>query len=250
MFLLFSLVFMRMTGAVAFNPVLGRTNYPNAAKGALILMLTALAYAGTDGALAHEPAGMLEFGVMLFKELMVGFAIGYSMEIAFAVVRFGGAVIDHMMGLAMAQTYDPQYNAQMTVTSNLYYLFLMLLFLTLDGHVRLLTLIFSSARLVPYGQVAIRPELSGFMLEIFKSSMAMGLQFAFPLIAMELVTEAASGILMRMIPQINVFSVNIQLKILVGMMMLVFLFAPMSSRLYLIIDNVFVYIENVLALLA
>ncbi len=77
----------------------------------------------------------------------------------------------------------------------------------------------------------------------------MGLQFAFPLLAIELVTESAVGILMRMIPQINVFAVNFQIKIIVGLMMLFLMFNPMSDRLYLIIDNMFLYIEQLLNLM-
>lgn len=160
MFILFALVFMRMTGAIALNPILGRSNIPNPVKGAMILVLSFLLYGGTDGVLTHEPAFMLEFGFMLIKELMVGFAIGFSMELSFAVVRFAAAVLDYIMGLSMAQTYDPQYNTQMTITSGMLYTFLVLLFLAGDGHVRLMALIYHSARLIPFGEVMIRPELS------------------------------------------------------------------------------------------
>ncbi len=138
MFILFALIFMRMTGAVALNPILGRSNIPNAAKGALIFCLSILMYGHTDGILAHEPVVMLEFGLMLIKEMMIGFAIGFSMELSFAVVRFAAAVVDYIMGLSMAQTYDPQYNTQMTITSGMLYTFLVLLFLAGDGHVHLL----------------------------------------------------------------------------------------------------------------
>ena len=62
-------------------------------------------------------------------------------------------------------------------------------------------------------------------------------------------TEAAVGILMRIIPQINVFAVNFQLKIIVGLMMLVYMFNPMASKLYTIIDNLFLYIEEALLLM-
>ena len=127
MFILFALVFMRMTGAIALNPILGRSNIPNPVKGAMILVLSFLLYGGTDGVLTHEPAFMLEFGFMLIKELMVGFVIGFSMELSFAVVRFAAAVLDYIMGLSMAQTYDPQYNTQMTITSGMFYTFLVLL---------------------------------------------------------------------------------------------------------------------------
>ncbi len=245
MLILFALVVMRMSGAVVFNPVLGRTNLPRTAKGAMVLMLSLLLYLGVEGNLQHQPANLIEFGVMLLKELMVGFVgIGYSMELGFMVIRFASSIIDQTMGLSMAQTYDPQYNTQMTITSNLYYAFLFLLFLAGDGHVRLLALFFSSARLIPFGQVTIDTGLARMMLETFTANITMGLQLAFPIIAMELVTEAAVGILMRMIPQINVFAVNFQLKIIVGLMMLLFMFSPMSERLYVIIDNMFMYMQQ------
>lgn len=249
MFILFALIFMRMTGAIALNPVLGRSNIPNAAKGAMIFLLSFLLYGQSGGVLAHEPAVMLEFGWMLIKEMMIGFAIGFSMELSFAVVRFAAAVVDYIMGLSMAQTYDPQYNTQMTITSGMLYAFLVLMFLAGDGHVRLMALIYQSARLVPFGEVVIRPELSELMLEIFKSSIATGLQMALPIIAMELVMEAAVGILMRVIPQINVFAVNFQLKIIVGMMLLVYLFSPIATKLNGIIDQIYLYVEEVLTLM-
>ena len=59
MLILFALIVMRMSGAVAFNPVLGRTNVPRAAKGALVFMLSLLLYLGVEGNLQHEPSGML-----------------------------------------------------------------------------------------------------------------------------------------------------------------------------------------------
>ena len=249
MFILFALVFMRMTGAVMFNPVLGRTNIPNAYKGALIFMLTLMLYVAAGGVLQHEPGTMVEFGVMLVQELVVGFVLGFSMELFFMVVRFASSIMDQTMGLSMAQVYDPTTRTQMTVSSGLYYAFLFMLFMAVDGHVHLIGLYFTSARLIPFGKVQFRPELYEMILELFKSNIVMGLQFAFPIIAMELVTEAAVGILMRMIPQINVFAVNFQLKIAVGMMMLVYLFSPMADRVHVILRDMFLYMERLLVLM-
>lgn len=249
MFILFALVVMRMTGAIVFNPILGRTNLPRTAKAAFIFSLSLLLYLQEGGILQHQPSGMLEYGFMLIKELMVGFSIGFSMELSFAIIRFSSAITDYTMGLSMAQVYDPQYHTQMTITSGLFYAFLALLFLATDGHVRLISLFFTSARLIPFGEVTIRQELYLFMLELFKSSIVTGLQVAFPLVAMEMVTEAAVGILMRMIPQINVFAVNFQIKIIVGLMILLFMFNPMADKLNVIIQQIFVNIEQLLDLM-
>lgn len=180
---------------------------------------------------------------------MVGFILGFSMELFFMIIRFASSIMDYTMGLSMAQSYDPTTNTQMTVSSGLFYAFLFLLFLAGDGHVRFLGLIIGSVRLIPFGQVQFGPEVSQLMLEIFKINIVTGLQFAFPIIAMEMVTETAVGILMRMIPQINVFAVNFQLKILVGLMMLVYMFSPMSDKLYMILDDMFLYMQRLIALM-
>jgi flagellar biosynthetic protein FliR len=57
----------------------------------------------------------------------------------------------------------------------------------------------------------------------------MGLQFAMPIIVIEILSEVAIGIMMRVVPQINIFAINFQVKIIVGMLMIFLLFAPMSD---------------------
>lgn len=246
MFLLFSLAVMRMSGAIVFNPVFGRSNFPSSAKAALVLVLSLMLYAGTGGMLVHEPESLLEYGIMLVTELLFGFVMGFCVEISIQIVRFASAVMDYIMGLSMAQIYDPQYNAQMTVTSQLYYLFFMLLFFAVDGHLRLLDLVFGSVRMVPFGTVSIGPELAWAMLELFQDSIIMGLQYAMPLIALELMVEIVMGVIMRMIPGINVFTINFQVKIIAGLLMLWLLFGPMADKLEVIADDM---IQNVFRLI-
>ena len=83
----------------------------------------------------------------------------------------------------------------------------------------------------------------------FSTAITMGMQLAFPLVAMELIAEAAVGILMRIIPQINVFVVNFQVKIVVGLMILVMMFSPMADRLYTVIGTLFTDMQQVVRLM-
>ena len=102
----------------------------------------------------------------------------------------------------------------------------------------------------PFGEVSIHTLLMPkLMMELFVSSMKMGLELAFPIMGIELMTEVALGILMRVIPQINIFQVNFQLKIALGLMMMYFLLVPMSDKMNDIINSAFVYLERVMRLL-
>ena len=69
------------------------------------------------------------------------------------------------------------------------------------------------------------PELAQGMMKIFTDVFLLAIRLAMPFVAMEFVLEVGMGILMRFVPQIQVFSINFQLKQGLAFIML-FLFAP------------------------
>ena len=249
MAILFALVVMRVSGALALNPVFGRTNLPLRAKACMIVALSVLLYQTSGGELAHAPGTMVEYIVMLMGELLMGLILSFVMELAFMVVRFASAIMDYCMGLSMAQIYDPQYGTQATVSSGLYYVFMALVFFATNGHLRLLGIFFVSARLVPFGTMSLDPRLMEVMTEAFCQAVVMGFQFAFPLVAIEMMSEAAMGILMRVVPQINVFAINFQVKIAVGLLMFLLMFTPMADRLEVILDRLYVTMQHLVILM-
>lgn len=239
MLILFSLIVMRMSGMILFNPIFGSNTIPARAKAALIMAFSMMLYMWTGGTLLHEPGSLLEYGVMLSTELLMGFVLGFAVTLAVFAIRYAAAIIDFIMGLSMAQVYDPDTKTQITVSSEILYVYLMLLFFAVNGHLRLVSVFFGSANLVPFGQATFGIPLYTAVLDIFRESITLGMQIAFPIVAMELVTEAAVGIMMRMIPQINVFSINFQIKIIVGMLMLLFLFSPIGDKMSVMITGMF-----------
>ena len=62
MLLLFSFIVMRMSGAIVFNPIFGRINYPQRARAAFILVLSFFCYSYTGGVLRVAPTSFIEYG--------------------------------------------------------------------------------------------------------------------------------------------------------------------------------------------
>ena len=54
---------------------------------------------------------------------------------------------------------------------------------------------------------------------------------ALPILAAELLGELGMGILMKAIPQINAFVINIELKVVLGLVLVLLLMAPFSDFL-------------------
>ena len=94
MFILFSLIVMRMSGAIALNPIFGRINFPSSAKAAFVFVCSLLLYSGMGQELGREPSGLIEYGVMLVSELLFGFILGFGMELSVLVVRFASSVFE------------------------------------------------------------------------------------------------------------------------------------------------------------
>lgn len=229
---LFSMIAMRISGLIFMNPLFGRRNVPNNAKAAMVLVFTFLVYSTMEEPeLSYEFASSFLYGFFLLKEFLVGYVLGYVMELFFFVITHAGSIIDFHMGLSMSMVYDPQTNAQIAMSGNLYQIFYTLIFFAVDGHLVLIRMLLRSGELVPYGEVVFTQGLALAVLDLFRGCVVLAVRFAFPIIAIEFLVEVAVGIMMKVAPQVNVFVINIQIKIAVGFLVLLFLLSPMKSWL-------------------
>lgn len=230
--MLFFLVFMRMTGFIFLNPVLGRRNIPNIAKAGLTMALAFLVYMAETAAGTSEDVeagSAVVYGVLLMKEFLVGYLLGFVMQLFDMVMTFAGTVIDFQLGLSMAQVYDPQNGGQVALTGNVLQIYFLLLFFAVDGHLALMKILATSGDVVPYGEVAFAKGASWMMLDIFMQCVVLAVQMAFPVIAFEFLVEVGVGIVTKINPQVNLFVLSIQLRLAVGIIFMVFLVSPFGS---------------------
>lgn len=227
---LFLLILARMSGFVLFNPLFGRQSIPGPVKSGLILLLSVTAYAATDY-LPAVPGTILEVCLRFLLELGLGYILGLVMNLFFYVPLLGGETIDIQMGMSMGRTYDPSSQSSTTVTASLLNVLMMLLFFAANGHQTLLRIILVSGRIVPFGAVALGQDVYNAVVELFIQCTILGIKLAMPILAAELLGQVGMGILMKVIPQINVFAINIELKVIIGLGLLFLLVAPFSDYL-------------------
>lgn len=242
---LFSLIMMRMSGFILLNPIFGRRNVPMRVKAGFIFFLTLLIYS-QSAETAFETSSTIEFGFLLAKEFAAGFIIGFTMELFFFAITFGGYIIDFQLGLSMAMVYDPQSNAQVAVTGSLLQNWFLLLFFAVDGHLVLMKLLVTSAEIVPYGGILITRDLWVRMSEIFLQCVDLGMRLAIPIIAAEFLIEVGVGVMNKVVPQVSVFVINIQMKLIVGMGLLVILFSPIGEHLNRIMNEMMKTVQGIL----
>lgn len=227
---LFTLIFMRVTGFVLFNPILGRNSLPNLVRAGIIMVFSVFVMS-MAGEAPTAPGSIVEFALRLLLELGVGFVLGFVMQLFFMIIEVGGEVIDAQMGLTMAQVYDASSQINMTVTASLLNVLFVLDFFAENGHYTMLRIFLTSQQVVPFGQASFGQAVASGVAEIFLSCMVLAIKLAFPILAAELLGELGMGILMKAIPQINAFVINIELKVIIGLVLLFLFLNPISEFL-------------------
>lgn len=237
---LFLLVFVRMAGMILFNPMLTRRNVPSMVRMGLVFFMTVLVAPTVDPAQAAG-IGDFELAFVMFKELAIGLLLGYVFQLFYLMLYFTGDLLDVTFGLSMAKVFDPGTNLQVSITSNLLFQVFMLYLLVTDTHLAILHLFCYTFKALPLGGAVLSLDLAHEMLVLFSGVFMLVIRLALPFVAMEFVLEVGMGILMRFVPQIQVFTINFQLKQGLGFMMLL-LFAPFIGSF---LDNyLIVMLEN------
>ncbi len=251
--MLFFLIVMRMTGFVFFNPVLGRRNIPSQVKVGLSLLLAVLIYgtAVSKGTAVDIEAGsFLVFAVLAVKELLIGYLFGFVMQVFDMVMTFAGTVIDFQMGISMAMVYDAQNGGQVALSGNILQMYYLLLFFAVDGHLALIKILALSGEVVPYGEVMLSSGAAWLMLDIFVECVVLAMKMAFPLIAFEFIVQVGVGILTKINPQVNLFVLSIQLRLLVGLVLMILLIGPIGEYIGNVITEMLNTLQGVLRVVA
>lgn len=246
---LFMMITGRMSGLIMFNPLLGRRGIPNIVKAGFILLLSLCVYGMTPQQI-QMPDTLLGLAFTFLMEVFLGYVLGLVVNLFFYIPLMAGSVIDMQMGLSMASTYDPASGIQVTATSTLLNVLMSLLFFAANGHHTLIRIFLASGRVVPFGTVALGEDFYGAMIQIFLDCTLLGVKLAMPILAAELMGQVGMGILMKAIPQINVFAINIELKVIIGLVLIMLMLFPFSQFLLEAETQMLVALQEILPLMS
>ncbi len=214
----FGLIMTRLIGFFLVVPFYGSVQIPPRVKVGLLLFLTILIFPVVSEAGPGEPPAPLEFSLFLLNEVLAGFLLGFIVFITFSSVQLAGQFIDLRMGFALVNVLDPQSGEQIPLAGQLKTIIATLLFLSLQGHHLLLRGIFESFEILALGQAFPILMTGEYIMRVVGNLFYISFMMALPVIAVLFISDIVFGFLARTIPQINMFSVGIPTKILLGIM--------------------------------
>lgn len=215
--LVFLLVMLRMTGVLVFSPILGRSNVPKIANAALAFVLAVLLVNTIPAPNLPDPT-LFTLTYWVMKELLIGIIAGVILQLFLSVLIVGGEMADMQMGMSMAKAFDPGSNASISISAQAYNIIFVLVFFASNSHLTLIHMTAQSFEILPVGTYVVNLDAFYMIPEMFSSILLLAIKLSLPILAIEIIVTFAVGIIMRIIPQINVFVVNIQFKLLIGLL--------------------------------
>jgi flagellar biosynthetic protein FliR len=140
-----------------------------------------------------------------------------------------GDIIDMGFGLSMAKAFDPGTSIQTSLSGKLFEMLFVLYFFATDSHLTFIRLTVSSYDVVSIGAVTIGEDVATFIATMFVSAFSLIIKLAAPFMVATFVLEVALGVLMKLSPQINIFSIHFPIKIFLGLLLLFAFAVPVGN---------------------
>lgn len=216
----FLLILVRISGFMVAAPLFSLRNVPVRIKTLIAVALAILVfhivpyreviYSTTIG-----------YALVVFSEMLAGIIMGFMANVAYYILAFAGQIIDQEIGFSMVNQYDPITSTQVTITGNLYTYAVMLMLFATNLHQYLVRALTDSFTVLPVGAVSLDIGIYELMKRFMGDYFVIGFRIILPVFASMLVVNTVLAILARVAPQMNMFVIGMQLKVFVGLAVLV-----------------------------
>lgn len=223
---------MRILAMIASSPIFGNKQVPVRVKVGFSVLL-AIIIAPTINSIPQVAIGSMQGLLIIVQQIIIGLAMGFTISLIFNAVEMAGELAGLQMGLGFASFYDPVNAVQTAIIAQWLGIIASLAFLSIDGHLYMISALAESFRTLPIGSMMSAQGFNG-IAHWGSSIFVYAVQISLPILAALLITNIALGILTRAAPQLNIFAVGFPITLAIGFFVLALstpYFVPMMDRL-------------------
>jgi len=223
-----ALLAMRVAATFAMTPVFYAVPLPAIVRTMLVVALSVAIASG----LPLSPTSWMGWDALLFAafaELALGATLGLGILLAFGAFSVAGQLLDVQLGFGVAQVIDPVTSRPVPILTQAFGYVAVLVFFLVDGHHALLRGLAYSVARFPVGHSWSVANAAEPILKQAAGLFSLGFALAAPVVFCVLLVEFTLGVIGRNLPQMNMFTMGIPVKIVVGLIALVLWFAGIGA---------------------
>lgn len=250
-FPIFLLIFVRLVGITITSPIFSSSIIPPQVIIGLMFIFAIIIYPMASKSLNISiPVDTWSYILLLVNELFIGFSIGLFISIIFTTFQVAGEFFSYQMGLGISEVLDPLSEVEVPVISQVFQVFAMLIFISINGMEYEILVLRKSFELIRY--VDFSAKINVIMSQaviLFRDLFLISLQISIPIIVTLLILNITLGIISKFAPQVNIFMVGINIQVIVGFILILLYIPFFSTFASNIFNNIFVRIVSWLKLL-
>jgi flagellar biosynthetic protein FliR len=201
-----ALISVRIAVFLIIAPPFSYTTFPMQLKAGLSVML-AMVIAPTV-AHGHLVAGTGPFLLDIVIEATTGAVLGFLVYVTFAAIQSAGALLDSFGGFQAAQQYDPEAQVDGAQFSRLYQMTALALMFASDGYQLVIGGLVRSFHAVPLTVLVDLSTVAPTLAESITQLLVAALQIAGPIIVVLFLANVALGLLSRVAPALNAYTLG------------------------------------------
>ncbi|WP_457564785.1 flagellar biosynthetic protein FliR [Caminibacter sp.] len=233
----FLLLFIRISSLFSFMPFFNYVNIPMSSKAALSLWLSILFFPIVPK-ITFE-INLVNLALAIFNEVAIAFFVGTALQLIFDILKFSAEQISFIMGFTMANVIDPNFGGQSTILSQFLIWVAILIFLAIGGDHAEILYMSKMMQMLPFGAFFNYHSVYEYFIVYMGKYFLLGIGFAFPIIAVSLMSDIIFAMIMKTMPQFNLLVVGFPIKIFISFLVLIAILGSMMSVFSREIEEVF-----------
>ena len=249
MLLQFFVASLRIGAFLLSAPVFGARWLPLQVRVVMAFSLAvaiALRTPPVDVSLLTSSAGI----AMMFIEVAIGLTTGLTLTIWFASMLLAGEKIAATAGLGYAAQVDPATGGQTPVVSQILYLFLLVIFMSVDGHLLAIATMMESYSILPIGAQVSPEALVASGISAAGSMFLAATIIMLPISMVLLMINVTIGIITRSAPQLNLFSFGFPISLLAVFIVMYFSVGAFGASSKSLIESALAALQTLIGGLA
>lgn len=210
----FGLILSFLSGVISFGPLTGHKLTPVSTRLIIAFSLGLPLYGIKFGEFTNY-----ELILLVFFRAFYGALVGWSASLIFHAFQSAGRLVDDTRGMAQVSLLDPAQSSYTSQSGMILFLVGCIIFFYSGAYRLFIVAVLNSSIKVGYIPPLLMSVLIGLIVPFFKSTILIALPFCITFF----LTEIAFGILNRSIPSLNVYFLLHQVKILLGIFVLLIL---------------------------
>ncbi|GMV43218.1 MAG: hypothetical protein AMXMBFR64_49340 [Myxococcales bacterium] len=209
-----ALILVRLVVMVSFVPAFGEREVPLRIRVILAVVLSAILDLALGGVAVPVPDDPFTLGMMVGREAILGFGLGFAVHLIIATASAAGATASMTMGLGMSNMVDPVSGENSLSLGALLSLVAALMFVTLDGHHVVIGALAKHLRGLPVGSLSLELPSLNTLVGVGDDLVRTAILLAAPVLTVTLLLNISIGFISRVVPSVNLFGIGLGLLIL------------------------------------